>query len=51
VAIDLTGPAHSQSIGLVLPDRNPVSPMVGALMSSILDADFEAGLTQAPRRM
>jgi DNA-binding transcriptional LysR family regulator len=47
VAIDLVEPIHSQSIGLVLSDRDPPSPMAGALLGSILDADLEADLAAA----
>jgi hypothetical protein len=44
VAIDLVEPAHSQSIGLILSDRGPPSPMAGALLGSIGDMDLEADL-------
>jgi DNA-binding transcriptional LysR family regulator len=49
VAIDLVEPIHSQSIGLVLSDRDPPSPMAGALLASVLDADLEADLAAARR--
>lgn len=42
MSIDLTEPQQSQSIGLVLSDRSPRSPMVGALLQAIETADFEA---------
>jgi DNA-binding transcriptional LysR family regulator len=44
VAIDLVEPKHSQSIGLVISDRDPPSPMAHALLNSLLDANFEADL-------
>ena len=44
VAIDLVEPQHSQSIGLVISDRDPPSPMADALLGSIAEADFEADL-------
>jgi DNA-binding transcriptional LysR family regulator len=47
VAIDLVDPVHSQSIGLVLSDRDPPSPMASALLASILEVDFETDLTTA----
>lgn len=47
VAIDLVEPVHTQSIGLVLSDRDPPSPMAGALLGSIGDADLEIELAAA----
>jgi DNA-binding transcriptional LysR family regulator len=47
VAIDLVAPEHSQTIGLVLSDRDPPTPMAGALLSSIMDVDFDAELASA----
>jgi DNA-binding transcriptional LysR family regulator len=47
VAIDLIEPVHSQSIGLVLSDRDPPSPMAGALLGSIGGTDLEADLAAA----
>jgi DNA-binding transcriptional LysR family regulator len=44
VAIELVEPTRSQSIGLVLSDRNPPSPMASALLASTLETDAEAGL-------
>lgn len=41
VAIDLVEPVHSQAIGLVLSDREPLSPMAGALLASFKDVDLE----------
>ena len=40
-AIDLIEPTHSQSIGLVLSDRDPPSPMASALLASVLEGDLE----------
>jgi DNA-binding transcriptional LysR family regulator len=37
VSIDLVEPVHSQSIGLVLSNRDPPSPMSAALLTSALD--------------
>jgi DNA-binding transcriptional LysR family regulator len=47
VMIDLIDPAHSQAIGLVLSDRDPLSPMAGALLEAIAGADIEADLRAA----
>jgi DNA-binding transcriptional LysR family regulator len=47
VAVDLVEPIHTQSIGLVLSDREPLSPMSGALLSSVLDVDFERDVDAA----
>ena len=47
VAIDLVEPKHTQAIGLVLSDREPLAPMAGALLSSVADADFERELEPA----
>ena len=41
VAIALVEPAHAQSIGLVLSDREPPSPMASALLASVLESDLE----------
>jgi DNA-binding transcriptional LysR family regulator len=41
VTIGLIEPVESQSIGLVLSDRDPLSPIAGALMSIALKADLE----------
>lgn len=46
-AIDLVEPVHSQAIGLVLSDRDPLSPMARALMTSTLNADFEQAFATA----
>ncbi len=47
VAADLVEPSHTQSIGLVLSDREPVSPMSGALLNAVASVDFEGYLTPA----
>jgi DNA-binding transcriptional LysR family regulator len=47
VALDIVGPVHTQAIGLVLSDREPLSPMSGALLTSVADADFERALDAA----
>lgn len=47
VTIDLVEPVHSQEIGLVLPDRDPPSPMASALLATTLETDFEAELVAA----
>jgi DNA-binding transcriptional LysR family regulator len=49
VAIDIIEPVHTQVIGLVLSDREPLSPMAGALLSSVAEADFEADLAARAR--
>ena len=50
VAVDIIEPAHTQAVGLVLSDREPLSPMSGALLSSVANVDFEQDLraTDAP---
>ena len=50
VAVDITEPLHTQSLGLVLSDREPLSPMSGALLGSLADVDFERDLDAAERR-
>jgi DNA-binding transcriptional LysR family regulator len=50
VAADLVEPNHTQAIGLVLSDREPLSPMAGALLSSVANVDFERELTPAAGR-
>jgi DNA-binding transcriptional LysR family regulator len=47
VAIDLIEPSHTQTIGLVLSDREPLSPIAGALLSSVANADFEGELERS----
>jgi DNA-binding transcriptional LysR family regulator len=48
-AIDLIEPTHSQSIGLVLSDREPPSPMASALLASVLEHDLQAPFAARPR--
>ena len=45
--VDLVEPVHPQSVGLVLSDREPLSPMSGALLSSVANVDFEWDLEAA----
>jgi DNA-binding transcriptional LysR family regulator len=47
VAVDLVDPVHSQSIGLVLSDRDPLAPMAEALLGSLGSTDLEADLAAA----
>lgn len=51
IGIDLTDPVHSQSIGLVLSDRDPASPMATALLGSVCNVDLEAEIDQALREL
>jgi DNA-binding transcriptional LysR family regulator len=46
-AVDIVEPVHTQVIGLVLSDREPLSPMSGALLSSVADVDIERDLHAA----
>jgi DNA-binding transcriptional LysR family regulator len=48
-AIDLVEPVHTQAIGLVLSDRDPPSPMAGALLAAIADIDLDGELDAASR--
>jgi DNA-binding transcriptional LysR family regulator len=48
-AIDLIEPTHSQSIGLVLSDREPPSPMASALLASVLEHDLQVPFAARPR--
>ena len=43
-AVDIVDPSHTQTVGLVLSDREPLSPMSGALLSSVANVDFERDL-------
>lgn len=43
-AIDIVEPVHSQVIGLVLSDREPLSPMAGALLACSLGVDLQSDL-------
>jgi len=47
VAADLVDPVRSQTIGLVLSDRSPPTPMARGVPNSIVDVDFDAELTSA----
>ena len=49
VAVDITEPVHTQAVGLVLSDREPLSPMSGALLSSVANVDFEQEIAAAGR--
>jgi DNA-binding transcriptional LysR family regulator len=44
VAIELVEPIHTQTIGLVMSDREPLSPMSGALLGAVANVDFEREL-------
>jgi DNA-binding transcriptional LysR family regulator len=48
-AIDLIEPIHSQSIGLVLSDRDPPSPMASALLTSVLERDLGLPFSLRPQ--
>jgi hypothetical protein len=48
--VDIIEPIHTQTIGLVLSDREPLSPMSGALLGSVADADLERELDTAHTR-
>jgi DNA-binding transcriptional LysR family regulator len=50
VVLDLVEPIHAQAVGLVLSDREPLSPMSGALLSSVANVDFEDELGGADVR-
>ena len=47
VSVDIVEPAHTQAVGLVLSDREPLSPMSGALLSALANVDFEQDLGAA----
>ncbi|MGB6487901.1 MAG: LysR family transcriptional regulator [Steroidobacteraceae bacterium] len=47
-AIDLIEPAHSQSVGLVLSDREPPSPMASALLASMLEGELRLPFSPRP---
>ena len=42
--LDLIEPTHAQAIGLVVPDRDPPSPLVSALVKSCRHLNFERRL-------
>jgi len=44
IALDLVEPVHTQTIGLVLSARAPLSPMANALLALLENADLEASL-------
>jgi DNA-binding transcriptional LysR family regulator len=48
-AIDLIDPVHAQTVGLVMSDRDPPSPMAGALLAALKDVDIDAELDAAMR--
>jgi DNA-binding transcriptional LysR family regulator len=45
--LDLVDPVHTQAIGLVLADRDPPSPMAGALLAALKGIDIDAELNAA----
>jgi len=45
IGIELVSPTHSQSIGLVVADREPASPLAVALMKSACSQNFNSPLT------
>ena len=45
--LDLVDPIHTQAIGLVLADRDPPSPMAGALLAALKGIDIDAELNAA----
>jgi DNA-binding transcriptional LysR family regulator len=45
--VELSEPEHSQAIGLVLSNRDPLAPMASALIAAMLGADFEAEFVKA----
>ena len=47
VMLDLVEPAHRQSVGLVVSDRDPLPPMAAALSRLLLDADVETAVAEA----
>jgi DNA-binding transcriptional LysR family regulator len=47
-AVDLIEPAHSQSVGLVLSDREPPSPMASALLASVLEGELHLPFLPRP---
>ncbi|HUB64549.1 MAG TPA: LysR family transcriptional regulator [Methylocella sp.] len=49
VELDLVEPVHSQLIGLVLTDRDPVPPMANALIAALRGADAAGDLAAVPR--
>jgi DNA-binding transcriptional LysR family regulator len=49
-ALDLVDPVHSEAIGLVISDREPRSPMVGALLAAALSVDLETEFAAVERQ-
>ena len=47
ITLDLIDPVHTQAIGLVVSDRDPLSPMAKAFMSCAMDLDLERELDVA----
>jgi DNA-binding transcriptional LysR family regulator len=47
VAVDIIDPVHTQTIGLVLSDRDPLSPMSRALLDVLENADLERDIDAA----
>lgn len=50
-AIDIVEPRQEQSIGLVLSQRDPASPMATALLNCLRGVDFETRLRQGIRQL
>jgi DNA-binding transcriptional LysR family regulator len=48
-AVELIEPAHSQSVGLVLSDREPPSPMASALLTSVLEGELHLPFSPHPQ--
>jgi DNA-binding transcriptional LysR family regulator len=46
IAIDIVDPEHREAIGLVVPDREPRSPMATALLAAAIDADIEGAFAR-----
>ena len=47
VALDLVDPSHSEAIGLVMSDRDPLSPMAAALLATTLEGELANAMTSA----
>jgi DNA-binding transcriptional LysR family regulator len=50
MALDLVDPVHTQSIGFVLSDRDPLTPISGALLRSVEGVDFTSDLDRGAGR-
>ena len=46
IGLDLVDPIHSESVGVVISDREPRSPMAAALMAAALAANVESAFTK-----